>query len=63
VEQAVTEVIAGTANNRSSMLQDVQGGHRTEIDYITGYLLAVARRHSIAAPGNQSLLERVHNMA
>jgi 2-dehydropantoate 2-reductase len=62
VEQAVTEVIAGTANNRSSMLQDVQGGHRTEIDYITGYLLAVARRHSIAAPGNQSLLERVHNM-
>jgi 2-dehydropantoate 2-reductase len=62
LEQAVTEVIAGTANNYSSMLQDVQGGHRTEIDYITGYLLTVARRHGIAAPCNQSLFERVHNM-
>jgi 2-dehydropantoate 2-reductase len=63
LEQAVTDVIAGTANNRSSMLQDVQGGHRTEIDYISGYLLAVARRHGIAAPGNQSLFERVHDMS
>ena len=63
LEQAVTDVIAGTANNRSSMLQDVQDGHRTEIDYITGYLLCVARRHGIAAPCNQSLFERVHNMA
>ena len=62
LEQAVTDVIAGTANNRSSMLQDAQGGHRTEIDYITGYLLTVARRHGIAAPGNQSLFERVHDM-
>ena len=62
LEQTVTEVIAGTANNRSSMLQDVQSGQRTEIDYITGYLLSVARRHGIAAPGNKSLFERVHNM-
>ncbi|RLA47693.1 MAG: 2-dehydropantoate 2-reductase [Gammaproteobacteria bacterium] len=62
LEQAVTGVIADTANNRSSMLQDVQGGRRTEIDYITGYLLAVAGRCGIAAPRNKSLFERVHNI-
>ncbi len=62
LEQAVTDVIAGTANNRSSMLQDVQNRHRTEIDYITGYLLAVARRHGIEAPRNKSLFEKVHKL-
>ena len=62
LEQAVSAVIAGTADNHSSMLQDVRAGRRTEIDYITGYLLATARRHGIAAPHNTSLLESIHNI-
>jgi 2-dehydropantoate 2-reductase len=57
----VAGVIAGTAANRSSMLQDVQGGCRTEIDYITGYLLQVADRHGIDAPHNRALLESIKN--
>jgi 2-dehydropantoate 2-reductase len=59
----VAAVIAGTADNRSSMLQDVQQGRPTEIDYITGYLLQVAARHGIAAPHNQALLERIKSHA
>ncbi len=62
LQQAVAGVIAGTGDNLSSMLQDVQGGHRTEIDYITGYLLTVATRHGVEAPYNQSLLERIHRL-
>lgn len=58
---SVAEVITGTAGNRSSMLQDVQSGHRTEIDYITGYLLQVADRHGIDAPHNRVLLESIKN--
>jgi 2-dehydropantoate 2-reductase len=56
---AVHDVIVGTANNRSSMLQDVQAGRRTEIDYINGYLLQVARRHGVDAPHNRALVERI----
>ncbi len=59
----VAAVIAGTAGNRSSMLQDVDNGRRTEIDYITGYLLKVANHHHIDAPHNKSLLQRIHNRA
>jgi 2-dehydropantoate 2-reductase len=57
--QTVAAVIAGTANNRSSMLQDVLNGRRTEIDYINGYLLQVAEQHGIEAPRNRALLETV----
>lgn len=57
--QRVAGVIAGTARNRSSMLQDVEGGRRTEIDYITGFLLRVADQHGIDAPHNRALLKRI----
>ncbi|HEY6131815.1 MAG TPA: 2-dehydropantoate 2-reductase [Halioglobus sp.] len=61
--QTVAAVIAGTADNRSSMLQDVTEGRRTEIDYITGYLLKVAERFGIDAPHNRTLLETIKNRA
>jgi 2-dehydropantoate 2-reductase len=59
LRETVAAVIAGTADNRSSMLQDVQGGRRTEIDEITGYLLRVADRYNIDAAHNRALLEDV----
>lgn len=55
----VAAVIAGTAGNHSSMLQDVLNARQTEIDYITGYLLEVADQLGIDAPHNQALLETI----
>jgi 2-dehydropantoate 2-reductase len=55
----VAGVIAGTANNRSSMLQDVMNARQTEIDYITGFLLQEAARLGIDAPLNRALLEKI----
>ena len=57
--QLVAGVIAATANNRSSMLKDVENGRRTEIDYITGFLLRVADQHGIDAPHNRALLKSI----
>ena len=57
--QRVADVIAGTARNRSSMLQDVEGGRRTEIDYITGFALRVADQYGIDAPHNRALLKSI----
>ena len=57
--QLVAEVIAATANNRSSMLQDIENGRRTEIDYITGFLLRVADQHGIDAPHNLALFRAI----
>ncbi|MBZ0331241.1 2-dehydropantoate 2-reductase [Halomonas sp. ANAO-440] len=48
--ELVWQVVAGTANNRASMLQDVLAGRPTEREAILGPLLAAANRHDIAAP-------------
>lgn len=55
----VEQVIDSTAENTSSMLQDIQALRHTEIDYITGYLLKRARAHGIAVPENSRLFELV----
>lgn len=55
----VLNVIESTAANVSSMRQDVLAQRRTEIDYITGYLLRRARAHGIAVPANTRLYELI----
>jgi 2-dehydropantoate 2-reductase len=46
----VMEVARVTAGNRSSMLQDVLAGRRTENEHLTGALLRLARKHRVAVP-------------
>lgn len=55
----VNQVIENTAENISSMLQDIRAQRRTEADYITGYLLRRARAHGIAVPENTRLYEQI----
>ena len=59
LREQVLDVVANTALNRSSMLQDIESGRRSEIDYITGYLCRVAEQHGIAIPINRQLLEQL----
>lgn len=51
-----TAVIAQTAGNFSSMNRDIAAGRRTEIDAITGYVVARATAHGIAVPAHAQLL-------
>ncbi len=54
----VMQVIDATAENISSMLQDIRALRHTEIDYINGFLRR-ARAHGIAVPENTRLFEMV----
>lgn len=49
----VQGVCRGTAANRSSMLQDVERGRPTEVDSITGVIVAEGKRLGVPTPVNE----------
>jgi len=49
----VREVAIKTKDNRSSMLQDIERGKRTEIDFINGAIVKVAEELGIDVPFNR----------
>ncbi|EFB71230.1 2-dehydropantoate 2-reductase [Providencia rustigianii] len=57
----IYSIIHNTADNYSSMLQDDRNNRRTEIDYITGYLIKQARAHGLHTPENDRLYHLVKN--
>ncbi|HAT8516771.1 TPA: 2-dehydropantoate 2-reductase [Vibrio vulnificus] len=59
LQQTIMNVIHATAENYSSMRQDVFHQRRTEIDYITGYLLQAAHKHQIDAAENAKLYQHI----
>lgn len=57
--EKIHQVIVSTAQNFSSMHQDVVHQRRTEIDAINGYIVQQAHCHNIAVPHNTALLQQV----
>ncbi|WP_139684100.1 2-dehydropantoate 2-reductase [Vibrio tasmaniensis] len=59
LEASVKQVIQATAQNNSSMKQDMFFQRKTEIDFITGHLIKTALKHQIKVPANQKLFTQV----
>ena len=49
------KLVPDTAKHKSSTLQDIAAGKKTEIDSLTGAVLALADRHSIDVPYNRAV--------
>ena len=60
--EKVYEVARMTASNKSSMLQDVERGRRTEIDALNGAIVASARRLGLYVPVNETLTAAVKGL-
>lgn len=57
IQSRVTQVIRQTADNYSSMQQDFAKGRRSELDYITGFLLKQAEQHQLQLPAHQAIYQ------
>ncbi len=53
---SMNRILRATAENRSSMLQDVELGRRTEIEQLNGVIVKTARRAGVLAPTSEILL-------
>ncbi|EPE37870.1 2-dehydropantoate 2-reductase [Candidatus Photodesmus katoptron] len=56
---ALGKTIKNTEKNFSSMQQDVFFQRKTEIDFITGYLISKAEKHGILVPKNRFLYQKI----
>ena len=61
VYKRVKDICTKTAKNISSMRQDIIASRTTEIDYINGYLVNLAKSNSIRSPLNDQLIDHVKN--
>ena len=61
-QEATRIVCQRTAENVSSMLQDVRQRRRTEIDAINGAIVAGGQAHGIATPENELLCQQVREV-
>jgi 2-dehydropantoate 2-reductase len=59
-ERAVEEVAQDTAENASSMLQDVLRGAQTEVDVINGVVVLTGKKNHIPTPVNQVIWSLVN---
>lgn len=57
--EKVKDVCRATASNKSSMLQDVMNGKRTEIDYINGAIVSEGGKYHIPTPYNDIMTRLV----
>lgn len=57
--KVVREVAIKTAKNKSSMLQDVEAGRRTEIDFINGVIVKIGEKKGIDVCYNRFLWKAV----
>lgn len=53
--EQLLEVCRRTANNASSMLQDLTAGRTTEIDWLNGALLKAAQQQAVPIPANETI--------
>jgi 2-dehydropantoate 2-reductase len=59
-ESWVDGIVAFYGDVKPSMLQDFERGRKTEIDFINGYVVSIARQFSVHTPVNAAIVETVH---
>ncbi|MFW5800368.1 MAG: ketopantoate reductase family protein [Spirochaetota bacterium] len=58
----IKDIVERTQENKSSMLQDVENNKALEIDYITGYVINLGKKHNIDTTANEIIYNLINIM-
>ncbi|MFW9905834.1 MAG: ketopantoate reductase family protein [Candidatus Thorarchaeota archaeon] len=58
----ILRVMEKTKNNKCSMLQDIERGRKTEIDYMNGFIVRESRRLGLKAPVNAAIADLIRHL-
>ena len=61
-EIRLQEVLTSTSENQCSMLQDIQFGRETEIDFLNGKIVDLAEKHGIFVPRNTLITDLIRSI-
>ncbi|MCL6632586.1 MAG: ketopantoate reductase family protein [Alicyclobacillus herbarius] len=62
IERFHPVLMALSPEGKTSMLQDVEAGRKTEVDYLAGTVCQLGRRYGIPTPVNEVLLHMIHTL-
>jgi 2-dehydropantoate 2-reductase len=48
--------------HKASMLQDVESGRRTEVDWLNGGIVRFGREHGVPTPGHETITALIHGL-
>ena len=61
VKQTIIKIVGRKYKDlRSSSLQSIERGQKTEVDYLNGYLVAQGEKYGVETPLNRYVLDEVH---
>lgn len=62
-KQTIVKIVGRKFKNlRSSSLQSIEAGRKTELDFINGYLIAEGEKYGLETPLNSFVLEEIHKI-
>ena len=61
-KEFITQVIQKTRDNKCSMLQDIERGRRTEIDFINGFIARESQARGLKAPVNTAITDLIRHI-
>ena len=59
VDEALKHLMTMTPEGKTSMLQDVEAGRKTEVDMFAGTVIELGKKHGISTPYNKILREMI----
>jgi 2-dehydropantoate 2-reductase len=63
LKQTIVKIVGRKyRNQRSSSLQSLEAGRKTEMDYINGYLISEGNRLGVETPLNKYILDEIHKL-